>query len=131
MTMFTVGEILTVMHDRMVTDSFVGIHKLAEHLAGEPVWTHQLPRVWSESQPWLREQFPDLAAVDIPDSPESDAMSKDDWRTWLTEIERCHGSSRVVQPMPKQDHTSVDPISEWRMMRPDAPIIAVQVDEKP
>jgi hypothetical protein len=122
---FTVAEILTVMHDRMVTEEFGGIHKLAEHLASEPVWTHQLPRVWREAQPWLREQFPDLAAVEIP---RGDGMSNEDWRIWLRKIEEQHGVRRDVQPMPIRDHTSVDPISEWRMMRPDAPIIVVSKD---
>lgn len=80
-----------------------------EYLAGEPVWTHQLPRVADELTPWLHEQHPVLAKYD------QHSLASGPWRTWrewrdamVAEI----GPTLTVSPIPRNRHTSIDPITE-------------------
>mgnify|MGYP005614776639 CR=1 FL=1 len=76
----TTGKLLCQMDD---------IYRIAAHLAGGPVWTHQLGRVMTESKPHLLTQFPALAAV--------------------TGEEVTHDN---FAPMPADAHESIDPLSE-------------------
>jgi len=93
----TTGKLLCQMDD---------IYRLAQHLAGEPVWTHQLPRVGREAKPHLLAQFPALAAVT------GDEVTPDNFAAWLYERVTEHGEFLDVAPMPVDAHESIDPISE-------------------
>lgn len=93
----TTGKVLCQMDD---------IHKIAAHLAGGPVWTHQLGRVMTESKPHLLAQFPALAAVTGED------VTPDNFVPWLYERVVEHGEFMDVAPMPAGAHESIDPISE-------------------
>lgn len=87
--------------------------------------THQLPRVSRECAPSLREQFPDLAAVEVPEDLEGEAAVM----SWLSGIVAQYGETRAVRPLDPEDHTRINPITEMRMMRPDMPIVGVVVDD--
>ena len=50
----TTGKLLCQMDD---------IYRIVQHFGGEPVWTHQLGRVMTESRPYLLAQSPALAVV--------------------------------------------------------------------
>ncbi len=93
----TTGKLLCQMDD---------IYRIAQHLAGEPVWTHQLGRVMTESRPHLLAQFPALAAVT------GDEVTPENFAAWLYERVNEHGELLDVAPMPKDAHESIDPISE-------------------
>lgn len=124
---FDIGTILSVMTGRLVSpDSMGGVHALCDHLAGEALMTHQLTRVVWEAESWLREQFPDLAGIGIPDDF---GGSMEAVLAWLDGIAAEYGQTRMVRPLPLGDHTRIDPIAELRMMRPDAEIIAVALPE--
>ena len=66
---FGIADILTQTSGRLLTP--IGdVYKFLEWVSGEDgLMTHQLPRVSREVEPFLREQFPDLAAIDIADVP--------------------------------------------------------------
>jgi hypothetical protein len=124
---FHIGDILTLMTGRLVSPRHMdGVYEMCDFMSGEANMTHQLPRVMEESAPTLREQFPDLAAIDIPGDLEGETAVY----AWLDEQVAIHGETRMVHPLDPADHTSIDPISELRMMRPDMPIIGVVVDEE-
>lgn len=93
----TTGKLLCPMDD---------VYKIAQHLAGEPVWTHQLPRVFREAKPHLLAQFPALAAVS------GDEVNADNFAGWLRERTAEHGEWFDVSPMPEHAHESIDPVSE-------------------
>lgn len=93
----TTGKLLCQMDD---------IYKLAAHLAGEPVWTHQLPRVGREAKPHLLEQFPALVPVT------GDEVTPDNFAAWLHARVSEHGEWLDVTPMPADAHKSIDPLSE-------------------
>lgn len=93
----TTGKLLCQMED---------IYRITQHMAGEPVWTHQLGRVMTESRPHLLAQFPALAAVS------GDDVTPENFAAWLRERVCEHGEWLDVEPMPEHAHESIDPISE-------------------
>lgn len=119
---FHVGDILSITSDRLVSPRHIdGVQALLGWMVGEPVWSHQLPRCADECAPSLREQFPDLAAVDVP----AGLNSKDAVLGWLQSIEATHGTTRMVARLSSDDHTSIDPITEVRMNHPHVQIIGL------
>ncbi len=51
---FHLGDVLSMTTGKLLSPSLMdGIYRIAQHLAGEPVWTHQLGRVMNESRPHL------------------------------------------------------------------------------
>ena len=93
----TTGKVLCQMED---------IYRIAQHLAGGPVWTHQLPRVITESKPHLLEQFPALASVT------GEEVTPDNFAAWLYERVTENGEWFEVAPMPADAHERIDPLSE-------------------
>jgi hypothetical protein len=131
---FDIGDILTVMTGSLVSpDGVDGIYKILNHLTGEDLMTHQLPRASREAEQILRERYPDLAAVEIPAWGFGPTDTADQRRatvmTWLDTIAETHGRTRAVLPLSAADHTVIDPIAEIKMMRPDLPMIVVGMDE--
>lgn len=93
----TTGKLLCQMDD---------VYRIAAHLAGEPIWTHQLGRVMTESKPHLLEQFPALAVVT------GEEVTGENFAAWLYERVGEHGEWFDVAPMPADAHESIDPLSE-------------------
>ncbi len=124
---FHVGDILSLMTGFLVSPSGMdGLHSLAEYMAGESVWTHQLPRVMDECKEPLGNQFPDLRDVAVPERFDG---ADHVWR-WLAEVTDKHGETRMVAPLPSVDHTSVDPLAELKMMAPHVQVLAVEVKDQ-
>jgi hypothetical protein len=108
---FPLGVILTVTTEQLVAP-FADLHEFLEYMAGEPVWTHQLPRVNDEAKPVILAQHPQLATVRIPDDFGSDPESA---IVWLAEQVKHFGEALEIRPLAVSDHRSIDPISELRM----------------
>ncbi|WP_280246192.1 hypothetical protein [Nocardia abscessus] len=123
---FHIGDILSITTEVLVSPRHIdGVYDILQWMTGEPVWTHQLPRVAEECAPSLRQQFPDLAAVVVPDG----LNSEEKVLSWLAGIVQQHGETRQVVPLPKEDHTSIDPLTEMRMNHPHVQVIpAVALD---
>lgn len=123
---FPIGAVISITDGHLVAP--IGdVHALLDHMTGEPLMTHQLPRASRESEGSLREQHPELAAVSVP--PDTDSWEKVD--AFLAPLRARFGATVPVHPLPPGDHTRIDPITELRMLRPDAEIITVVVDEEP
>ncbi len=122
---FHIGDILSVTSGILLSPRHVdGLYDLLGFMSGEPVMTHQLPRFARECEDSLREQFPDLAAVVVP----QDMEGEEQVLFWLGSLEAEYGTRREVAPLAAEDHTSIDPISEWKMMRPDAPVVTIDTN---
>lgn len=122
---FHIGDILTVITGRLVSPTHMdGVYDICSHLAGESVMTHQLPRISREAKQPLSDAFPDLAGIVVPD----DLEGAEDVHTWLAAIVAEHGETRLVEPL-GINHTPIDPITEIRMIRPDAEIITVTAED--
>lgn len=121
---FHIGDILSVVTGRLVSlDHIGGVYNILNWMTGEDLMTHQLPRVSEECGPSLREQFPDLAAVEVPDTIDSEATLL----TWLASLKPQYGETRAVARLAAEDHTRINPLAEIAMMRPDLPIISIEV----
>ncbi|MFE7744461.1 hypothetical protein [Nocardia sp. NPDC057455] len=123
---FHIGDILSVTTGVLVSPRHIGgVYDILQWMTGDVLWTHQLPRACEECAPALGEQFPELAAVEVPEG----LNSEDEVLDWLAGLAQQHGETRQVAPLPKEDHTSIDPITELRMMRPDMQIVPVIADD--
>jgi hypothetical protein len=94
-------------------------------MTGDNLFTHQLPRAMDECAPEVLRQHPDLADVQVPTEFDGEQHV---W-TWLAEQVDQFGETRELSPLPVDEHAVIDPITELRMMRPDAPIITVVLPE--
>lgn len=121
---FGLGAVVSIVDGKMVAP-FGEIHELIEWMAGEPVWTHQIPRVSDEARPALIEQFPGIDDVRVPDGTDSWEKAA----AFLATISGRFGERLDVAPIGGADHTSIDPINELRMKAPGVEIIAVGEDE--
>jgi hypothetical protein len=128
---FGIGAILSITGEAMMCD--IGdIYELLGWMTRESLMTHQLPRASRECEGFLRETFPDLAAIEVPAWSETagwNALDNDGKMGRITAwLDTLPGEpTREVPRLPEGDHTYIDPFSELRMMRPDMPIIAVEV----
>ena len=102
---FHLGAVLTMTTGKLLCP-MDDVYKIAQHLAGEPIWTHQLPRVMDESKPHLLAQFPQLAAIT------GDDITRENHDIWLTARVAEFGEWFDVAPMSADQHESIDPISE-------------------
>ena len=122
---FHLGDIISVTTGRLVAPNGMGgVQAFMEYMAGEPIWTHQLPRVSRECEATLRAQFPAFADLEVPQ-----LASPSDYEAWLeTQVTRF-GAMHEVTPLNAADHTSIDPITEMRAIKPGGEIVTVEVPE--
>lgn len=120
---FPLGTILSITDGRLISrDHIGGVYDILNHMTGDDLYTHALPRAMRECQPHLLAQHPQLDGV-VPLNLESggpDAI----W-AWLTEAEATYGAELAVASLPDKEHTVIDPVAELKMMRPDMPIVVV------
>lgn len=122
---FPIAAVISITDGHLVCE-IGGVHELLDWMTGESLMTHQLPRASRECEPFLRAQHPELAAVRVPEG--TDAWDKVE--AFLRPLRETLGATVAVRPLPPAEHTSIDPIDELSMMRPDVPIIAIAVEKE-
>ena len=113
---FHIGEILTITTGVMVTPNGVGsIYEILDWMTDEQLFTHQLPWASKQCEPILKDLYPGLAEVKIPDATNvPEGMQAEFWQKWLAEQVLQFGEQL---PVPKLiNHTAVNPISELQEM---------------
>jgi len=124
---FHIGDILTITTGMLVSPRRVdGIYDILNFMTGDNLFTHQLPRGMDECAPSLREQFPDLAAISIT---EDFGGSEERVKAWLAGQVAAHGETREVEPLQRDEHTHINPLTELAKVAPHAEIITVVVPE--
>lgn len=123
---FHISDVLTITSGKLISLEHIGgVYKILGYMTDSEPYTHQLPRLMMECEPELRRQHPELSAVEVPDDLDSyDAIGE-----FLVPLYREFGAYVEVQPLSPEDHTSIDPISELKMLRPDAEIIVIGEDK--
>lgn len=123
---FHIGDILSITTGALVSPEHVGgVYKILNWMTGDNLFTHQLPRAAAECAPSLREQFRDLAAVELPDGLSGEGPVY----AWLAQQVEAHGEYRDVAPLPLADHTRIDPLTEIAMNYPGTPVVGVVVED--
>jgi hypothetical protein len=91
----SLGTLLSMSTYILLTE-FANLHAAIEHLAGGPVWTHQLPAAMESLHPELLRQHPWLAEVDAPD----DLKSEQDVHDFLAPLVDRYGDVHAVTSAP-------------------------------
>lgn len=123
---FHIGDILSITTGRLVSPRHIdGVYDILDWMTNDQLFTHQLPRASREAEPHLKEWFPDLAAIEVPD----DFGGEEAVWTWLDEQVAIYGKERAVPQLEAVEHTHIDPLTELStMMRPDQNLIVVEMD---
>lgn len=117
---FHITDVLTITTGNLVSNRHMaGVYDLLSYMAGEDVYTHQIPRVMRECEPALRRQHPQLGAADTSGvTPENLAARTVEWVA-------AFGETLPVAPLSEDQHERIDPISELAEMVPPDRIIPV------
>lgn len=127
---FHLGDILTVTTGKFVALRGVeALYDLLGFMTGESPFTHQIPRVSEECAPRLLEQHPELADVRTPPEWEQTDVTREDVEVWLAQQVARFGETLPVTPMPPEEHTNIDPITEMRAMAPHLEITVIESGE--
>jgi len=104
---FHLGDVLSVTTGRLLSPRHMaGVYEILNHMTGDSLFTHQLPRASRECEPFLRQQFPALADETAAD------VTRENHREWLAAAVVKHGEWFDVEPLPEHAHEFIDPISE-------------------
>lgn len=120
-TMIPLGDILTVVTDRLVSrDHIGGVYRVLNFMTGDDLYTHQLGRAMNECREPLLAQHPQLREIECPDfgSPE-------EVMPWLDQMEQRYGVELAIEPLAPGEHQQIDPLSELEGMAPDNPVVVV------
>ena len=110
---FPLKQVLSVVGDRLLCD-VDGIYEILNFLTQDNLFTHQLPRACQECRPWLLRWFPEFTTYD------DSSVTPNNWRGFLDEQVEKYGPSRDIEPIPRDDHETKDPILEaWEMKGAD------------
>lgn len=131
---FHLGDLLSFTTGAAVSPTLMdGIYKVAEHLIGGPVWTHQLVRLTPPIKAEIEAQHPWITAVAKPIFDFPDDISKDDAMelimSWLRTQYRQYGE---LHDLTRSDVFGVrhqqDPIDELVGMVGADRVVTVVVD---
>ena len=117
---FNLGAVLTITTGRLLC-SLDELYGILNHMTGDSLFTHQLPRASEACEKPLLAQFPKLAEVQVPDG----LSGKDAVESWLEQQKSVYGNTFDVEPLKAWHH--VDPLDELVDIT-DKPVIAVVVD---
>lgn len=105
---FALADILTMTTGLLLSHNGMGgLYEIANHLTGDNLMTHQLPRAAEVCGPALLRQHPQLAGV--APSPDLDASNL---LTWLADAEHVYGATLPVAPLAPGEWEQRDPIEE-------------------
>ena len=114
---FSLGQVLSVSTGRLLCE-FDKLVAILNHMTGESLFTHQLPRAERECAPWLRRWFPEIAGIDGED------VTPANWEAWLSGKRAALGDVFDVDRIPMDDHERKNPLAELcEMMGPERIVV--------
>lgn len=124
---FHIGDVLSVISGRLVSpDLMSGLHRFLDYMTGDQLFTHQLPRAMRVCAETLRERYPHLAEVEIPDDVGRRHLE------WLALVVKAHGETVDVDPLPGGVWMRRDPIAELEeMVGPQRTLVVVEAPQGP
>lgn len=104
---FHVADLISVTADKMLGPNGVdGLYALLQHMCGEEVYTHQVPRLLKQCAPYLLKKYPALASV------QTEGVTEANHQEWLAIVVKQFGETLAVESLPPGEHYSIDPVSE-------------------
>jgi hypothetical protein len=118
---FHIGDIISAGAGVLVSPRLLeGVYDILSFMAGEPVFTHQIPRIGKEARVALLRQNPSLGRA----FDETKDVTPDNWRSWLDRWIERHGEYMLVIPMTEDEHEYREPVSELaEKMHPDKIVV--------
>lgn len=142
MKVFHICDVLSITTGRLVSSRHMdGVYDILNFLTGESIFTHQIPRVMRECEPWMQAQFPQLSpgnplmvgllqgleeTLSHVEGDKAPAIAR-----WVEAVRVAVG---VPEHLPVYElgtdmHTHIDPIEEAKAMVGDERVIAVQLPD--
>lgn len=104
---FHLGDVLSITDGRLMSPRHMdGIYDILNFMTGDNLFTHQLPRAMTECQPHLLKQFPQLAGISFG------PVTQENFHSVLEDLCAEYGEHLMVEPLPKDAHEFIDPMSE-------------------
>ena len=105
---FPTAVAMSVITGVLVHERFSEVHECMTYMAGEAVWTHQLPRISREAQAWAAVARPDLA----PAIDEAETITQANYRDVLAVWIERYGPTIALPVLNADQHENIDPLSE-------------------
>lgn len=100
--LFSLGVVLSATTGRLLCD-FGGVYEIMNHVTGDNLFTHVLPRAFKFAAPLIKAQYPELEAAETPenlaklDALIADAIARSEkpiagcqaWLDWMMEPVAC------------------------------------------
>lgn len=119
---FPTSVAMSVITGFLVHMPFSDVHEAHEYMAGQPVWTHQIPRVSREAQAAMLALWPELA----PAIDEAKTVTAENYRDVLAVWVERYGPTMMLPVLNADQHESIDPMSELAEKVHPSKIIAVE-----
>ncbi|MFS0557410.1 hypothetical protein [Brevibacillus sp. 179-C9.3 HS] len=95
----------------LLQDMMEGIYDILNHLTGETLFTHQIPRAMKVCSPYLLQQHPKLLVVDV------NKVNEENWEQWINEQVKTFGEYLPVDPLVPGRYQVMEPIEEAKQMK--------------
>lgn len=125
--LYGLDDILSITTGRLLSRRHVaGLCDILNHMTGDNLMTHQLPRAATACGPALLDQHPKLRSVE---PPSGDSITQEELLAWLDQTEEKYGKTLPVQPLAPGAWEIRDPIEELSEMRGSKPVVVVEVPD--
>ena len=122
---FPTADVLSAVTGVLVS-KIDGVYEVLSWMSGEPIWTHQLPRVSREAQTAVIAMHPTIQkAVD-----EAEQVNGDTWQNWLSVWLDRYGPEIAVPRLSEDQHERIDPLSELAEKMPPDRIVVIKGADK-
>ena len=119
MKLFDLSDVISITHDRLVSTRHMdGIYDILNHMTGDNLFTHQLPRAAKICKPEILNQHPHLKSITTWQDEETDGFNEENMKSfikgWLSTLRAIYGKSLPIKPV--ECWESRDPFSELASM---------------
>lgn len=117
---FSIGAVLSITTGKLLS-SMDDVYKILDFMTGDSNFTNQLGRAAEECRPWLSRRHPELDGIDVSD------ITADNYKQRLAVLAEKYGESFDIKPIPRDEHTHIDPVEELETMVGKKKVIVVKV----
>ncbi|MDF1682415.1 MAG: hypothetical protein P1U46_01235 [Patescibacteria group bacterium] len=111
MKKFHIGDVLSIITGRLLSPEGIGgVYKILNHMTGDKLFTHQLPRASDQCKPKLLEQYPALKDVDLS------SVNGENYKAFVAEQAEKFGEFLEVPTLSQEEYQHKDPILEYQEM---------------